>query len=261
VLTATTTVTTAAMDFAEQVVLITDGTSSIGRATALMLAARGARLAIGCGEMLDGEEIALDCDQARGTRETLAQRLRHEAPEAIGELVERALDRWGRLDSMVICSSQRRPVAISELTLEQWQATLDAQLHPVFFGARAALRPMMRQRYGRIVNLASLFGTSGGFDQADHAAAMGGVIGMTRAAARELAPWNITVNAVAPGLISGPELEVLSPDFIEWGQRIIALRRTGSPEEVAGAVCFLASAHASYITGQILTVDGGWRIA
>jgi 3-oxoacyl-[acyl-carrier protein] reductase len=120
---------------------------------------------------------------------------------------------------------------------------------------------MMRQRYGRIVTLAALYGLSGGVEQADYAAAMGGLIGMTRAAARELGYWRITVNAVAPGLIAGPELDVLSPPFVAWGQETVALQRLGEPEEVASVVCFLASSHASYITGQTLTVDGGWRIA
>jgi len=261
VLTMTSPATTATMDFAEQVVLITDCTSSIGRATALMLAQRGARLALGCADPTEGQCIAIDCDRLRGDPATLAYDVRRDQPEMIAALVERTVERWGRLDSLIICSSCSRPVSMSELTLAQWQETLTEQLHPAFFSARAALRPMMRQRHGRIVSLTSLFGAAGGLDQADFAAAMGGIIGMTRAAARELAPWNITVNAVAPGLIAGPELELLSPDFVEWGQRIIALRRTGSPEEVAGAVCFLASSHASYITGQILTVDGGFRIA
>jgi 3-oxoacyl-[acyl-carrier protein] reductase len=146
------------------------------------------------------------------------------------------------------------------MTIEQWQSTLTTTLDGAYHVCKAALRPMMKRRYGRIVNVAALHGVAGGPYQADFSAATGGVLGMTRALAREAAAWNINVNAVMPGLIATEMLDVIPEEQQAWGERVIALRRIGQPEEVAAAVVFLASPLASYITGQALAVDGGWRM-
>jgi len=130
----------------------------------------------------------------------------------------------------------------------------------VYHTCRAVLRPMMRARYGRIVNMSALHAVGGGPGQADYSAATGGVLGVTRALAREASAWSITVNAVTPGLVETEMLDVMPKEERDWGERVIALRRSGRPEEIAAAIIFLASPLASYITGQTLAVDGGWRM-
>lgn len=246
------------MDFTNQVVLLTDVTNNVGLATALMLARRGALLALGYREdAAAAHEAAAACAELRGEQVAISASMN----DGGSALVDAAIARWDGLHGLVLASSTPPNVPLAELSLERWNATLDASLFQGFTVLQAALRPMMRQRYGRVVALSALYGLTGGLEQADYASAMGGLLGLTRAAARELAPWNITVNAVAPGLVEGPELAALPAEFVAWSNTIIAMRRVGQPEEVAGAVCFLASRHAAYITGQTLSVDGGWRMA
>lgn len=138
---------------------------------------------------------------------------------------------------------------------------ISINLEGIFHACKAVLRPMMRRHYGRIVNVSALHGLAGGPMQADFSASTGGIFGLTRSLARESAAWEITVNAVAAGLITTNMLNVLPEQEREWGERIMALRRSGKPEEAAAAIVFLASPLASYITGQVLSVDGGWRMA
>lgn len=251
------------MDFTDQVVVINDASHSIGRAAALMMAQRGARLALGySGDASAATVLATHCRDLRGQDAVLVCPVMHDRREGIDGLIEQTLDRWGQIDSIINCGSITPVAPITRLTYSQWRQTLATQLDPTFFSTQAVLRPMMRQRHGRIVTLVSLFGLAGGIEMTDFSAAMGGLIGLTRAAARELAPWNITVNAVAQGLIESVELaETMPQDFVNWGQQFISLRRLGRPDEAASAICFLASSLASYITGQVLTVDGGFRIA
>jgi len=146
------------------------------------------------------------------------------------------------------------------ISIEQWRAILATNLDGVYHTCRAVLRPMMKARYGRIVNMSALHAVGGGPGQADYSAATGGVLGITRALAREAAAWSITVNAVTPGLVETEMLDVMPQEERDWGERVIALRRSGRPEEIAAAIIFLASPLASYITGQTLAVDGGWRM-
>jgi 3-oxoacyl-[acyl-carrier protein] reductase len=248
------------MDFTGQIAIVTGGSRGIGRAVVRMLAERGAQVLAGYHMRADSAaETVASCAGLRGA--AVAQQIDVRDRASVEALVEAALERWGQLDILVNCAGFAPYAPIADVTNEQWRATLATNLDGVYHACKAALRPMMRRRYGRIVNLAGLHGAAGGPRQADYSAATGGVLGLTRALAREAAAWNITANAVAPGLIETDMIATLPADDRVWGERVIALRRVGTPEEAAAAIVFLASPLASYITGQTITVDGGWRMA
>jgi 3-oxoacyl-[acyl-carrier protein] reductase len=247
------------MDFTGQVAIVTGGSRGIGRAVVRMLAERGAHVVAGYYQRAAAAaETVAACAGLPGAAEARQVDVRVRA--SVEALVEWALARWGQIDILVNCAGFAAYAPIADMTIVQWHAVLATNLDGVYYTCKAALRPMMRRRYGRIVNVAGLHGAAGAPGQADFSAATGGVLGITRALAREAAAWNITVNAVAPGLIETEMLDVLPAEERAWGERIIALRRTGRPEEAAAAIVFLASPLASYITGQTLTVDGGWRM-
>lgn len=248
------------MDFGGQVAIVTGGSRGIGRAVAHMLAERGARVVVGYLQRADDAAAAVQaCADLPG--EAQARQVDVRSRESVEALVSSTLERWGRIDILVNSAGAIGYAPFDLLSVAQWQATLRTNLDGVYTTCKAVLRPMMKQRYGRIVNVAGLRGIGGMPGQADFSAAEGGVFGLTRALAREAAAWNITANAVAPGMIETEQLSVIPPERRTWGEQVIALRRCGQAEEVAAAVVFLASRLASYITGQTLAVDGGWRMA
>jgi 3-oxoacyl-[acyl-carrier protein] reductase len=245
------------MEFSGKVALVTGGARGIGRAAAVRLGQGGAKVAINYKGNADAaEEAKRLVEAAGGTAATIQGDVSLEAD--VERLVKEALAFGeGRVDIVVNNAGITRDDLLIRMTAEAWDAVLDLNLRGAFLVTRAVMRPMMKARYGRIVNVSSVAGVMGNAGQANYAAAKAGLIGFTKAVAREMAQRNVTCNAVAPGFIPTD----LTNELLEKMQGSILpqipLGRFGTVEDVAGAIAFLASDAASYITGQTLIVDGG----
>ena len=236
--------------------LVTGGSRGIGRAIALRLAADGADVAV-CARQVEAAEAVAGELQALGVR-ALARPADVASFAQAGALVEAVLAEWGRLDILVNNAGITRDNLLLRMSEEEWDAVLDTNLKGAFNCCKAAARPMVKARSGRIINISSVVGLMGNAGQANYAASKAGLCGFTKSLARELASRNITANAVAPGLV--PETGMtgeLDEKALEKLMAQIPLGRPGLPEDVAHAVAFLASDQAAYITGQVLCVDGG----
>ena len=236
--------------------LVTGASRGIGRAIALALARQGARVAVNYTRQAEAARRVVEEIEALGGEAFPVQADVRDAA-AVDTMVEKVGNRYGRLDILVNNAGIIRDGLLVRMKEEDWQEVLDTNLKGVFYCTRAAARLMIRQRRGRIINLASVVGLMGNAGQANYASAKAGIIGFTRAVARELAPRGITVNAVAPGFIETDMTAGLSPRAKERLLEAIPMGRLGRPEEVAGVVVFLASEAANYITGQTIAVDGG----
>lgn len=242
--------------FQEKVALITGGSRGIGRACALELARRGAAVAITYQSNEAAAREAVEGLKALGAR---AQALKLELadPEACAKAVDAVVESLGRLDVLVNNAGLALDGLVMRTKPEDWQRQLDVNLSGAFYLVRAASRPMVKQRSGAIVNLTSVVGEMGNAGQSGYAATKAGLIGFTKALARELAGRNIRVNAVSPGFIETDMTSRIAGDAREKLVASIPLARMGSADEVARAVAFLASEQASYITGEVLRVNGG----
>ena len=243
------------MPLTGQVALVTGSGRGIGRAIALALAEAGADLVINDVDQASGEATVADL-------EALGRQAIFQAADVVDEaqveaMIEAVVARFGRLDILVNNAGLTRDGLLVRMTEEQWDLVLDVNLKGAFNCTKAAARPMMKARAGRIINIASIAGITGNPGQANYSASKGGLIALTKTSALELARRGINCNAVAPGFIETAMTEQLSEEVrAGWLERI-PLGRGGTPEEVAAAVVFLAGRASAYMTGQVLVVDGG----
>ncbi len=241
-----------------RVAIVTGAARGIGREICLKLAGRGANI-VGVDLLQDElEQTVKDLNQM-GVK-AVAKFTNVTDSEAMKEMIQGVVDEFGKIDIMVNNAGITRDGLLLTMDEEQWDLVINVNLKGVFIGTQAVARHMLRSRYGRIVNLASVSGVMGNPGQANYAASKAGVIGLTKTAAKELGRKNITVNAVAPGFIDTAMTQALPERLTESIKPLIALRRLGQAEEVASVAVFLASDEASYVTGQVLIVDGGLRM-
>jgi 3-oxoacyl-[acyl-carrier protein] reductase len=234
---------------------VTGASRGIGRACALALADAGARVAVGARSAAKLEEAATEI-RAKGG-EAYAVEIDMSSSESIRNAFAKCIKEFGPVDILVNNAAITKDGLALRMKQDDWDAVIQTNLSGSFFAIQQVLHGMMKERWGRVINIASVVGEMGNPGQANYVASKAGLIGLTKALAREVASRNITVNAIAPGFIETDMTAVLSQEVRDRMLTLVPLKRMGKPEDVAAAVCFLASEAASYITGHVLDINGG----
>jgi len=243
-------------DLKGKVALVTGGSRGIGRGICSHLAEHGAAVAINYREsQQQGEELRDQIVAAGGKAIAIQGDVR--IPEDTERLVEETVSQLGRLDILVNNAGFNRDTLILRMSLQDWDEVIEMNLRTVFLCTKAALRPMMKQKWGRIINIGSVSGIAGNAGQANYAAAKSGLVGFTRAVAREMGSRNITSNLIMPGLVITELTKDIRKEIVEGVKQRLMIDRMGTPTDVAACVVFFASDEGGYITGQVLSVDGG----
>jgi 3-oxoacyl-[acyl-carrier protein] reductase len=243
------------MTLSGRIALVTGASQGIGRACALKLAKSGATLALAARSQEKLQELVSEIEATGGKAAAFPLDVGDE--EQIKSTFKAVVAQFGKIDILVNNAGITRDQLVMRMKRADWDSVLNTNLTSAYLCTQQAIGSMLKQRWGRIINITSIFGQMGQAGQANYAASKAGLIGLTMAIAREVGSRNITCNAVAPGFIETAMTSSLGEDFKQSAVKMIPLGRVGSPPDVAGAVAFLASDEASYITGHVLNVNGG----
>lgn len=243
-------------DLTGKVAVVTGSSRGIGRAIAVLLSRQGARVVVNSSRSSEAAEaVVAEIRSAGGEAINVTADVRDQADAE--RLIKAAVDAFGRFDILVNNAGVTRDTLLMRMSEDDWDTVMDLNLKGAFFCTKAAIRPLLKNKGGRIINITSVAGLAGNAGQANYAASKAGLVGFTRSVARELASRAITCNAVAPGFVPTALTNVLSDEWKAKAIDVIPLARAGDAEEIAAAVVFLASDEAAYVTGQVLAVDGG----
>ncbi len=243
----------------DKVAIVTGASRGIGQAIAVLFAKSGAKVVLSASSIENLRETEAQI-KALGNAECVLTQANVSIGDEVNEVVKIALDTFGKVDILVNNAGTTRDNLLALMSEKDWDDVLSTNLKSVFLFTKACTRPMVKQRGGSIVNVASVVGITGNAGQTNYAASKAGIIGFTKSVAKELAKRNIRANVIAPGFIKTRMTDQLSSDLQEKVKEQIALKRFGEPEEIAEVAAFLASDAAGYITGQTLVVDGGMVI-
>ena len=248
------------MELEGKVSLVTGASRGIGRAIALKLASLGSSVAVNyvaieASNKADADNVVESVIRLGGEAMSVEADIRNGA--AVKAMVEQVIDKWGKIDILVNNAGINRDTLLLRMSDDAWDDVINTNLRGAYLCTKFAVRHMMRQEWGRIISISSVVGRVGNAGQSNYAAAKGGIIAFTKSIAREMGSRNITANAVAPGFIVTEMTNKLPPERKESMLAMIPLQRLGQPEDVAELVGFLATEKAGYITGQVITIDGG----